>query len=229
MALWIAQALAFFPAAREAAQSRYQYVAAALVLLAAAALADGWRPTRRTGAALAVVTAAVVVSNAHLLHEREAFWAENSEYVAAETGAIEIARDVVEPGFLPEDAVHRRRRSASTTCRSPPARTCPPPPSTARSPTAHGSSRAGPRPSGRRPTPCSRTPSASICSRLARRAAAPPPRSPPVPGTALAASGVLELRRFADGYRFVRFAGTGRVELPRDRAALPWSARVSCP
>lgn len=47
VALWIAEAIEYFPGGREAAQSRYQYTAAVLILLAAVAAADGWRPEVR--------------------------------------------------------------------------------------------------------------------------------------------------------------------------------------
>ena len=227
VALWIAEALAYFPSGREAAQSRYQYAGAALVLLAAAALADGWRPTRRTGAALAVVTAAVVVSNAHLLHEREAFWAENSEYVAAETGAIEIARDIVEPGFIPEDpftasviGVHNLPISAGPYLSAV---------------AEYGSIADRPRELERRPEAVRLAADAVLAHaerlkvRPARAARCRPAAEAEVrPGT-VSASGTIELRRFAGGYRFVRFDGPGRVELPPDRAARAWHARVTCP
>ena len=228
VALWIAEALAYFPNGREAAQSRYQYAGAALVLLAATALASGWRPTRRTGAALAVVTAAIVVSNTHLLHERAAFWTENSEYVAAETGAIEIARDVVEPGFVPEDpftasviGVHNLPIAAGPYLSAA---------------AEYGSIADSPRELARRPEAVREAVDLVLAhaERLAPRPAAGARCRPAAdaelrPGT-LSASGTLALRRFADRHRHVRLElGEGaRVTLPADGSAVPWRARVAC-
>jgi hypothetical protein len=43
--------------------------------------------------------------NVRTLDGRGAFWSENSAYIAAETGAMEVARDTVAPDFVPEDAI----------------------------------------------------------------------------------------------------------------------------
>lgn len=101
--VWIAAALSYYPG-REPEQSRYQYLGAVLVLLAVIELARGWRPSPRAGTILAIATVAILVSNVGMLRDRAAFWAMNSDYAAAETGAIEVARDSVAPDFQPEDA-----------------------------------------------------------------------------------------------------------------------------
>ncbi len=52
---------------------------------------------------LAVVVAAICASNISMLNQRSKSWTENSSYVYAETGAVEIARDLVSPTFSPEN------------------------------------------------------------------------------------------------------------------------------
>jgi hypothetical protein len=102
LALWIAEALAYIPNGREANQSRYQYAAAVLLLLIAASSAGGWRPGGRSGAILAVVTLLICAANVNVLHDRAGFWAANSDYARAETGALQVARGIARPDFAPE-------------------------------------------------------------------------------------------------------------------------------
>lgn len=102
LALWVAEALEYFPGGREAAQSRYQYVGGVLVLLAAVSAANGWRP-RTYGFALAAATLLVCGSNIAMLHDRAGFWSTNSAYDRAETGALEVTRGIVSPSFAPEN------------------------------------------------------------------------------------------------------------------------------
>lgn len=100
--VWAAAAWSYIPA-REAFQSRYQYVSAVFLLLTVAELARGWRPSVRAGWVLTGATAFAVVANVGILRDGADFWRMNSEHVAAETGALEIARAVVDPAFAPED------------------------------------------------------------------------------------------------------------------------------
>ncbi len=105
LALWVAEGLEYFPGGREATQSRYQYVGGALVLLIVVTAAKDWRPGRVAGRILVVATLAVCAANLAILHGRVAFWAMNSSYDRAETGALEVARGFVPPAFAPENFV----------------------------------------------------------------------------------------------------------------------------
>ncbi|MDQ1741462.1 MAG: hypothetical protein QOE53_3114 [Pseudonocardiales bacterium] len=239
LALWTAQCLAFFPSGREAEQSRYQYAAAALVLLAVVAIAPGSRPTRLTGAVLAIVTLIVVVSNAAMLHQRSAFWTGNSLFTAAETGAIEVARDVVAPDFVPEDVytaagigVHNLQPVSAGRYLS--------------AVDAFGSPADTPAEILRRPEDV-REAADVVLAHAERLSVAPGAgagcRSTPTaaevavgPGTLTAGNGPgpgadLQLRRFASRARFVRFkvgdGATVRLKLPRDRSSLPWHVRLA--
>jgi hypothetical protein len=102
LALWVAECLEYFPNGREAAQSRYQYTAAVLLLLAGAFIIGRRRISLRAGVVLAGVTTLVCAANLVILHGRAAFWTDNAPYTAAETGAMEIARGIVSPNFGPE-------------------------------------------------------------------------------------------------------------------------------
>ena len=103
--LWIAEAIEYFPGGREAAQSRYQYTGAALILVVAFSAAEGLRLGRRTQALLALATLLVVGSNFDMLHSRVAFWSLSSAYDRSEEGSLEISRGVVSPGFQPENPI----------------------------------------------------------------------------------------------------------------------------
>jgi hypothetical protein len=106
IALWIAEAIEYFPNGREANQSRYQYVSAVLVLLAATSAAKGWRPGIRGRVAVAAATLFACGANLVILHDRAAFWNTNSVYARTETGALEVARGIVPPNFAPENFVN---------------------------------------------------------------------------------------------------------------------------
>jgi hypothetical protein len=105
VALWTAQCLSGLlgGAAREANESRYQYVAAVFVLLAVVSIAQGWRPGRYGAVALAIVVALVVVANVSMLDQRANVWRGNTAYTAAATGVLQVTRNVVAPNFYPED------------------------------------------------------------------------------------------------------------------------------
>ncbi len=104
-ALWIAEAIEYFPGGREAAQSRYQYTAAVLILVAGFSAAKGVRLGRRAQALLVLATLVVVGANFNMLHSRVAFWSLNSAYDRSEEGSLEISRGVVSPGFQPENTI----------------------------------------------------------------------------------------------------------------------------
>jgi hypothetical protein len=101
--LWIGEALEYFPGGREANQSRYQYAASALLLLIAATAAKGWRPGVRSRIALAAVTLFACGANLVILDDRAGFWTANGNYARAETGALQAARGIVSPDFVPEN------------------------------------------------------------------------------------------------------------------------------
>lgn len=103
LALWVAECLEYTMPARSAQQSRYQYTAAALLLLAAVAAVAGHRIRPAGAVVLALVVATICASNISMLNQRSKLWTENSSYVHSETGAVEIARDVVSPTFNPEN------------------------------------------------------------------------------------------------------------------------------
>ncbi len=103
LALWVAEALEYFPNGREAAQSRYQYTAATLVLLVGVGWLAGRRWPRWGRLVLVVLTVAVCASNLDMLHQRTGPWSQDSAYDRAEIGALEISRGLVAPGFAPEN------------------------------------------------------------------------------------------------------------------------------
>ncbi len=106
-AFWILAGFNQMPG-REPTASRYQYVGVIFVLLVAAELLRGVRlPPRSTLVAVALVTAASVVSNVDYLHHAYATnYHPASQLEKAGLGAVEIARDTVEPGFtLTEELV----------------------------------------------------------------------------------------------------------------------------
>ncbi len=103
IALWVAECLEYTLPARSAEQSRYQYTAAALLLLAVVSALAGRRLRPAGAVVLAVVVAAICAANISMLDQRSVFWTENSSYVYAETGALEVARDTVAPNFTPEN------------------------------------------------------------------------------------------------------------------------------
>jgi hypothetical protein len=105
LALWVAECLEYTVPGRSAPQSRYQYTAAALLMLAVIAIRQWRRPVRISGALLAAAVVAICVSNTAMLYQRSHFTTNNSDYVYAETGAIQIARATVAPGFTTENGL----------------------------------------------------------------------------------------------------------------------------
>lgn len=98
LALWTAQVLNYTPA-RQAAQSRYQYTAALLVLIVAGSASRGWRPGRASLAALAAVTAAICASNLVLFSRDAGPWRVVAQYQRAELAALELGGNLVAPDF----------------------------------------------------------------------------------------------------------------------------------
>lgn len=103
IALWTAECLEYSGPARSAAQSRYQYPAAVLVLLVMIGLVSRWRVGRMAGALIAILVVLIGASNASMLDQRAGYWTLNAAYTSAETGAILIARDSVAADFSPEN------------------------------------------------------------------------------------------------------------------------------
>jgi hypothetical protein len=84
---------------REAVISRYAYAGAAFTLLLAADLLKGVRFGRPALWAAAAVTAAAAIANLQPLREGKDFFREQAVLTKADTGALEIARRTVDPGF----------------------------------------------------------------------------------------------------------------------------------
>jgi hypothetical protein len=85
---------------RVAWASRYQYPAAAMVLLVAADLLRGVELERRLVIPALAVLAAAVASNLLFLHESYESYERTSRLERADLAAVEIARDTVEPGLI---------------------------------------------------------------------------------------------------------------------------------
>ncbi|HMJ72240.1 MAG TPA: hypothetical protein VK471_02620 [Solirubrobacterales bacterium] len=80
--------------------SRYQYPAAAMVLLVAADLLRGVKLKRRLVIPALAVVVAAVASNLLFLHESYESYERTSRLERADLTAVEIARDTVEPGLI---------------------------------------------------------------------------------------------------------------------------------
>jgi hypothetical protein len=85
---------------RVAWASRYQYPAAAMVLLVAADLLRGVKLERRLVIAALAVVVAAVASNLLFLHESYESYERTSRLERADLTAVEIARDTVEPSLI---------------------------------------------------------------------------------------------------------------------------------
>lgn len=84
---------------REAVISRYAYAGAVFTLLLAADLLKGVRFGRPALWAGAAITAAAAIANLQPLQEGKDFFREQAVLTKADTGALEIARRTVDPGF----------------------------------------------------------------------------------------------------------------------------------
>ncbi|HEX3735382.1 MAG TPA: hypothetical protein VHU86_09555 [Solirubrobacterales bacterium] len=100
LGFWILAGLNQMPG-RDPTSSRYQYVGAVFILLAAAELLRGVNFGRVPLLAMAVIAAFSVASNVQALHSAFAhFYHPISRLEKADLGAVEIAGDTVEPGFV---------------------------------------------------------------------------------------------------------------------------------
>jgi hypothetical protein len=101
VAFWVLTALgrAFFGAP---SSGRYVYVGGLFILLLAAELARGLSVQRRTALLVAVVTAAAVLSNVSSLRDAAHVLRLQGSLTRAELGTLEIARPLVDPGYVSE-------------------------------------------------------------------------------------------------------------------------------
>ena len=96
---WILAGLNQMPG-RDPVASRYQYVGAIFVMLVAAELLRGIRVGRSALVAIGVVAAAAIAGNIYYLHQAYDSYHHTSQLEKAALGAVDIARDTVEPGFV---------------------------------------------------------------------------------------------------------------------------------
>jgi len=93
---------------REPDVSRYQYVGVVLLLLMAAELLRGVRIGLRAGAALLVVLALSLIANVEDLYDAwDDVYRPISQLEKADLGAVEIARDTVDPNFVLSEDIAR--------------------------------------------------------------------------------------------------------------------------
>ena len=99
LSFWVLAGFNLSPG-REAPASRYQYVSGIFILMVTAELVRGLRASRvAIGAGIAAVALAVT-SNLNFLDQSSASYVQISDLIKADLGAVEIARDTVEPGFV---------------------------------------------------------------------------------------------------------------------------------
>jgi hypothetical protein len=108
---WVVTALAvsfWFLAAlnagpdRPPTSGRYQYMGAVFILLVAAELLRGVKLSHRALAAVFAVCGLIVLSSGSYLHQLALNGQVTGNVVRADLAAVEIARDTVDPGFLPD-------------------------------------------------------------------------------------------------------------------------------
>jgi len=103
-AFWILAGLNEKPG-RDPTSSRYQYVGAIFVLLLAAELLRGLRVRKGALVVAGIVAVAALISNVYLLAKAYESYKSTSDLERADLGAVEIARDTVEPGFTLEEEI----------------------------------------------------------------------------------------------------------------------------
>lgn len=89
--------------------SRFQYIGAILVLLAAAELVHGIRLGRRAVIIVSIIAAAAVLSNVWQLGQARNGLEQITALVRADLGAVEIARDTVNPELFLSEGIARTR------------------------------------------------------------------------------------------------------------------------
>ncbi len=99
LAFWLLSAFNQIPG-RDPSSSRYQYIGAIFLLMIAAELLRGVRIGPAAIGVGAAVIAFAVLSNLSFLNQAAKSYAATSDLIGADLGAIEIARDTVDPGFV---------------------------------------------------------------------------------------------------------------------------------
>lgn len=99
LSYWLLAAFNFIPG-REATAIRYQYGAAAVLLLVAVELLRGWRFSPRALWIAAAATALMIGPNLAQLHSGYNVMKEQTVLTRSDTAAIEIARRSVDPYFI---------------------------------------------------------------------------------------------------------------------------------
>ena len=103
LTLWFFIALEVLGVFRSPESTRYQYFGAVLLLVAAAALAPGWRPTPPARVLGVLALAWVLVSNTLMLHDGSVEAEAQAVVTRADLAALDIARPVVEPAHISVD------------------------------------------------------------------------------------------------------------------------------
>ncbi len=89
---------------RPPTSGRYQYIGAIFILMLAAELLRGVRPSRNAIVAVFAGCAVVLLSSISYLHQIAVADQAGGNVIRADLAAVEIARDVVDPGFIPDIA-----------------------------------------------------------------------------------------------------------------------------
>jgi hypothetical protein len=85
---------------RSPISGRYQYVGAVLIVMAAAELARGWRPSRGATAAVVVASALIAATGIGVLHGAYGFYKGVGQIVRGNLFGLEVAAPNVDPGFV---------------------------------------------------------------------------------------------------------------------------------
>ena len=85
---------------RQPSSSRYQYVGGIFVILIAAELLRGVRPRPAALAVAAAVVLLAVLSGTSYLNQSAKSYDATSDLIGADLAALELARDIVQPGFI---------------------------------------------------------------------------------------------------------------------------------
>lgn len=104
LSFWLLAGINEMPG-REATASRYVYIGVIFVLMFAAELLRGVRLGRWALVATFALLAVTIASNLSFLHQSYKSYKATSDIERADLGAIEIARDTVEPGFRLDEEI----------------------------------------------------------------------------------------------------------------------------